>query len=150
MVTKSAVKTHGIHALPVFEANELTSFKTSSTDLFKTIAKLAIRIATSHLIFFLLLYNSCQLIGLDKSPGLRPIGIREVLWQNIGRTIVKCGKTDLKLLGGDQQLCIGQKGGNEHAIHSLRAAIKGTDSEAILLIDAKNAAIISLNGDLVL
>ena len=42
----------------------------------------------------------------------------------IGRTIVKCIKTDFKILGGDQQLCMGQKGGIEHAIHSLRAAFK--------------------------
>ena len=39
---------------------------------------------------------------------------------------------------GDQQLCMGQKG-IEYAIHSLIAAFKDTDSEAILLIDTKNA-----------
>ena len=28
------------------------------------------------------------------------------------------------ILGGDRQLCMGQKGGVEHAIHSLRDAFK--------------------------
>ena len=113
----------------------LTSFKLSSTDLCKTIAKLAIRISTSHLTF-LLPHNSCRLIALDKRPGVRPKGYGEVLSRFIGRTIVKCIKTENKILGGDQQLCMGQKGGIEHAIYSLRAAFKDTDSEAILLIDA--------------
>ena len=67
--------------------------------------------------------------------------------KNFGRSIaklliVKCVKIDLKILGGDQQLCMSQKGGIEHAIHSLRAALNSlnsADPEAILLIDAKNA-----------
>ena len=109
MVRKSAVKTHGSHGPSGLYANEwrslLRSFK-SSTDLCKTIAKLAIRIALSHLTF-LLPYNSCRLIAPDKCPGVRPIGIGEVLRRIIGRTIVKCIKTDYKILGGDQQLRMG-------------------------------------------
>ena len=81
------------------------SFKPSSTDLSKTITKVAIRIVTSHLSFFLP-YNSCRLIALDKYPGVWPIGIGEVLRQIPGRTTVKCIKTNLKILGGGQQLCI--------------------------------------------
>ena len=60
-------------------------------------------------------------------PHVRPIGNGDVLSQFIGRTIAKCVKTDLNILGGGQQLCTGQKGGIEHAIQSLRAALK-TDS----------------------
>ena len=44
---------------------------------------------------------------------------------------------------------MGQKRGIEHAILSLRAAFKDSDSEAILLMDAKNA-FNSLNRDLAL
>ena len=142
MVRKSAMKTHGNHGPSGLDANEwqrlLTSFKSSSADLCKMIAKVAKRIATSHLTF-LLPYNSCQLIALGKGPAVRPIGIGEVLRRIIGRTLVKCIKADLNILGGDQQLSMGPKGGIEHAIHSLRSAFKDTDSEAILLIDAKNA-----------
>ena len=151
MVRKSALKTYGSH-VPGLDANEWrrlrTSFKSSSTDLCKKIAKLEIRIAKSDLTF-LLPYNSCRLIALDKWPGVRPIGFGEVLRRIIGRTIVKCNKIDLKRLGGDQHLYMGQKGGNEHAIYSLRAAFKNTDSKVILLIDAKNA-FNNLNRDLTL
>ena len=61
--------------------------------------------------------------------------IGEVLRRISGRTIVKCVKTDLKILGGDQQLSMGQKSRFEHSTHSLRAAFK--DSEAMMLIDTK-------------
>ena len=75
---------------------------------------------------------------------LKPIRIGEVFTRFIGRTIVKCFKTDLKILGGDQQLCICQKGGIEQAIPSLRVAFKNTDSEAFFIIDAKTLLIYSI------
>ena len=115
MVRKSAMKTHGSHGPSGLDANDwrrlLTSFKLSSTDLCKTIAKLATRIATSHLTF-LLPYNSCRLIALHKFPGVRPKRNGEVFRRIIGRTIIKCIKTDLKILSGDKQLCMGQKRGS--------------------------------------
>ena len=94
------MKTHGSHGPSGLDANEwrklLTFFKSSSTDLCKTTAKKAIRIATSH-ITFLLPYNSCRLIALDKGPGIRPIVFGKVFRRIIGRTIVKCFETDLKI-----------------------------------------------------
>ena len=87
-------------------------------------------------------YNACHLIPLDKHPGVRPIDVGEVLRRIIGRSILKCVSNDLKLLGQNDQLCLGQKCGTEHAIHYLRAAFEKPETEAILLIDAKNA----LNG----
>ena len=113
-----------------------------------TFAKLAIRIPTSYLIF-LLPYDSCWLIGLHKCPVVQPIGIGEVLRRIIGRTFVKRVITELKVLGGDHQLCMGRKKGIEHAIVSLRAAFKDTDLEAILLIDTKHVCN-SLNRNLAL
>ena len=88
---------------------------------------------------FPLPYNSCWLTVHDKCPGLRPIGIGEVLRQIIGRIIAKCIKTDHRITGGDQKLCMGQKRRNEFAFHSKRAAFKNTDLKAIMLIDLKNA-----------
>ena len=140
------MKTHGSHGPSGLDANEwrsiLKSLTSSSTDLCKTTAKQGIRIAKSH-ISFLLPYNSFRLIALDKCPGIRPIGFGKVLRRIIGRTIVKCFKTDLKKWAGDQQLRMGQKEGIAYAFHSLRAAFKNPDSEAILLIDAKNVSIVS-------
>ena len=79
------------------------------------------------------------LIALDKCPGLRPIGIGEVLRRIIGKSIVKCVKRDLQLLGGNAQMCIGQKSGIEHAIHGLRRRFPEDRTEGFLLIDARNA-----------
>ena len=61
----------------------------------------------------------------------------------VGITVAKCIKINIKVLGGDQHLCMGQKRGIEYAIHSLRAAFKNTDSEAILLIDPRTLLIVS-------
>ena len=107
-----------------------------------------ILIAT-HELCFLDAYNSSRLISLDKCPGVRPIGVGEVMRRIIGRAIVTCVKNDLKFLGGNLQLCLGQRCGIEHAIHSLREAFEQPETQAILLIDAKNA-FNSLNRDLAL
>ena len=116
------MKTHGSHGPSGLDANDwrriLTTFRSSSTDLSRTIARLAVKIATERLTF-IEIYNLCRLLALDENPGVRPIGIGEVLRRIIGRSIVQCLKTDLKLLGGNKQLCLGQKSGIEHAIHSL-------------------------------
>ena len=65
-------------------------------------------------------YNACRLIPLDKNPGVRPIGIGEVMRRIIGRTITKCLKNELMSLGSNYQLCLGQKCGIEYAIYTLR------------------------------
>ena len=84
-------------------------------------------------------YNGCRLVALDKCPGVRPIGIGEVMRRITGRIIVDCIRQDLTSLGGNMQLCLGPKCGIEHAIHSLRHSFDDPENEAILLIDAKNA-----------
>ena len=146
------MKTNGSHGPSGLDSQEwrrvLTSFKNSSNDLCKTVAKLAIRISTEELPF-LKAYNACRLIALDKCPGVRPIGIGEVLRRIIGRSIMRCIKRDLALLGSNTQMCLGQKCGIEHAIHALRKAYDSPEVEGILLIDAQNA-FNSLNRDLAL
>ena len=84
-------------------------------------------------------YNACRLIPLDKNPGVRPIGIEEVMRRIIGRTITKCLKNELMSLGSNYQFCLGQKCGIEYAIHTLRDQYSKTSADAILLIDAENA-----------
>ena len=83
-------------------------------------------------------YNACRLIPLDKNHGVRPIGVSEIIRRISARVILKCISEDLKALGGNSQLRLGQKSGIEHAIHSLRENFEHDDSEAMLLIDAKN------------
>ena len=74
-------------------------------------------------------------MALDKCPVVRP---------TTGRIIVDCIRQRLTSLGGNMQLCLGQKCGIEHAILSLRRSFDDPENESIPLIDAKNA-IIELN-----
>ena len=143
-VRKSTLKTHASHGHSGLDACEwrriLTHFNQISIELCKTIAKLSYTIATKVLPHEnLMAYNSCRLIPLDKNPGVRPIGIGEVLRRIIGKTITQCIKSDLKSLGKNFQLCLGQECGIEYAIHSLRNEFEKPGTYAILLIDAENA-----------
>ena len=143
-VQKSTLKTHGSHVPSVLDAcirrRILTHFNQTSIKLSKTIAKLCFIIATKvHSYEKLTAYNSCRLIPVDKKPGVRPIGIGEVLRRILGKTITQCIKSDLKNLGKNCQFCLGQKCGIEYAIHSLRNEFEKPEKDAILIIDAENA-----------
>ena len=116
----------------------LTAFGSLSESLCRTVAKIPIRLATEEQDpTSLQAYNACRQIPLDKCPGVRLIGVGEVFRRIIGRTIVSCIQTDLKQLGGNQELCMGQRCGIAHAIHSLRANFD--ENEGVILINATNA-----------
>ena len=153
-IRRSGMNTHGSHGPSGVDANEwrrwMSNFSQSSSSFCRTVACLASRIATEEIDNEALMpYNACRLIPLDKNPGVRPIGVGEVLRRIIGRTILRCVENDLKLLGKHLQLCLGQKCGIEHAIHSLRKQFETPETQSILLNDAKNA-FNSLNRDLAL
>ena len=84
-------------------------------------------------------YVSCRLIALDKNPGVRPIGVGEVLRRIVGKTISFHCKEEIKDAAGPLQTCAGHGGGAEAAIHAMRAVFKEDSTDAILLIDATNA-----------
>ena len=41
-------------------------------------------------------YTACRLVALDKCPGVRPVGVGEVVRRIIGKTIMKVVKHDLQ------------------------------------------------------
>ena len=84
-------------------------------------------------------FLSCRLIPLDKCPGLRPIGIGEVLRRIAGKVLMSVIKEDVQESVGSLQVCAGQSGGCEAAIHAMRTLYEEEDSDAVLLIDAANA-----------
>ena len=57
----------------------------------------------------------------------------------IGITIVKFIKNELKFVGDNLQICLGQRCGSMQAIHSLSEAFEQPETQAIRLIDVKNA-----------
>ena len=93
----------------------------ASVDLCCSLALVARRIATSFVDPDALwpLLNG-RLIALDKYPGVCPIGIGEVLCRLISKAFLQVVKPDILDAAGCLQLCAGQRGGCEAAIHSMR------------------------------
>ncbi|XP_066925277.1 uncharacterized protein [Clytia hemisphaerica] len=81
-------------------------------------------------------YLACRLVPLDKSPGVRPIGIGEVLRRIFGKTLIRVIKKDIMKAAGSLQVCAEQQAGSEAAMDEIFAE-EGTDT--ILLVDASNA-----------
>ena len=90
-------------------------------------------------------YNACRLIPLDKgaakdgTPGVRPIGVGEVLRRLMGKLLIHVIKKDITLAAGPLQTCSGVKAGIEAAIHAMRDKFDDEQTEGILLVDAENA-----------
>ena len=110
----------------------------ASEDLWKAIARVARRIRSSCSYVGpkgLTSFTACHLITLDKNPGVKPIGVGEVLRRLIGKAILKVMSAYIHEAVGVQQLCTGQVSGAEAGVHVMRK-IKKTQH---LMVDAGNA-----------
>ena len=83
--------------------------------------------------------RDCRLIALDKNPGVRPIGVCDVLRRLIGKVAVTVIKPFIRDVAGHRQLAAGHEAGCEAAIHAARELFSKVECEGILLVDAKNA-----------
>ena len=88
---------------------------------------------------YLSVYCACCLIPLDKHPGVRPIGVGEVLRRIIGKAVMRIIGRDLQQAAGSSQLCAGQMGGCEAAVHAMKQIFDLPEVDGVLLVDAKNA-----------
>ena len=84
-------------------------------------------------------FLACRFIPLDENPGLRPIGVGEVLRRIAGKVVMKVVKEDIKKAAGCLQLCVGQEAGCEAAIHAMHKIFESNETVAILIVDAENA-----------
>ena len=117
-----------------------TSFGRCSADLCSSIAALARRLCTDHVDPAGLSSSvACRLIALDKNPGVRPMGVGEVLRRIVGKAIMTVVKDDVQRAAGANQLCAGQEAGCEAAVHAVRRLFTDTDAECAILVDASNA-----------
>ena len=116
------------------------SFGSASHDLCSALAAVGLRLCSS-------LVNpesisalvACRLIPLDKCPGVRPIGVGEVPRRIIAKAILRTIGKDIEEAAGPLQVCAGQDGGCEAAVHAMRAIFQDADTEGCLLVDASNA-----------
>ena len=83
-----------------------------------------------------------RLIALDKSPGVRPVGIGEIWSRLIAKVILVEAGPEAKNACGDNQLCAGLEAGIEGGIHAVNQVWKEIEQEennGFLLVDARNA-----------
>ena len=63
---------------------------------------------------------SGRLIALDKSPGIRPVGIGETWRRLLARCLLRVSGQEAKAACGTEQLACGVEAGIEGAIHAAR------------------------------
>ena len=103
-------------------------------------ARLARKLATEHIDpLFLESFLVCKLIPSNKCPGIRPIGVGEVIRRVIGKVISWTVKKEAMEAAGPLQVAAGLKSGSEAVIHAMRGLYSDPDTEGIILIDATNA-----------
>ena len=84
-------------------------------------------------------FTSCRLIPLNKNPGIRPIGVGEVLRRIMGKAVSWNFKDEIRTAAGPLQTCASHGAGAEAAIHGMKEIFEDDSTEAVLLIDASNA-----------
>ena len=82
---------------------------------------------------------ACNLIPLNKNPGVRPIGVGETLRRIIGKAIGWVLKNDIQEAAGPLQVATGLESGEEAAIHAMKEIFEDDNCEAVILVDASNA-----------
>ena len=114
-----------------------SSFKSASTSLCNALAGVGKRIAAS-LVHpeGLSVLVACHLIPLNKYPGVRPIDVGEISRRIIAKAVLRIVSKDVEAAAGPLQLCAGQDGGCEAAVHAMRKIFQDPETEAV---DATNA-----------
>ena len=143
VVHAAALRTVGAAGASGVDAREwrrlCTSFHVAFDDLYAAIALFARRLCTTYLSPDILApFFACRLIALDKSPGVRPIGVCEVVRQIVAKAALYIVQDDILIAAGPHQLCAGQIAGTEAAVHTVRSVFSSDDSDAMLLVDASN------------
>ena len=143
LLIKAALLTQGGSGPSGLDANAWRHLVTGyrpSHELADAMASLARRLCTEYVDPASTSAFTCsRLIPLDKNPGVRPIGIGEVVRRIVGKAALRIISPDLKRTAGSDQLCVGQRAGIESAIHELRTSFNSSSEQCLLQVDADNA-----------
>ncbi len=116
------------------------SFGRESTSLCTAVAAVGRRLSCSYVDPSALeAFTACRLIPLDKDPGVRPIGIGEMLRRLVSKSVLAIVREEVSRVCGTMELCAGQSAGAEAAIHAVSDLFNQDDTEAALFVDASNA-----------
>ena len=116
------------------------SFKGPSSAMCNALAGFARLLATQTLDDESLVpFLSCRLIALDKRPGVRPIGVCEVIRRIIAKAILRVVGHDVEEACGYLQKCSGCPAGLQAAVHAVQQMYGQQETEGLLLVDATNA-----------
>lgn len=145
LIRKCGAKTKGSHGPSGLDSwRKITSNATygnASDDLCHAVANMTRQLCTLTLedpesIETLI---NCRLIPIDKCPGVRPIGVGEVLHRIMGKAVMLIVKPDILNSTGYEQMCAGQEGGCEVAIHAVHDLFECDSTHGFIQIDASNA-----------
>ena len=147
LIARLALNTKGSSGPSKFDADDWKRilvtklFGTEGHELCTAIARMARQLCTEDITDTesITALMACRLIPLDKNPGLRPIGIGEILRRIIGKAVTRILRDDIQTAAGSLQLCAGQKGGCEAAIHSMVDSFQDDETHGIIQVDANNA-----------
>ena len=70
---------------------------------------------------------------------MRPIGVREVPRRIIAKAVLRIVGPNVEEAAGPLQVCAGQDGGCEAAVHAMRNIFHHPKTEGVLMVDATNA-----------
>ena len=125
-ILKAAMHTHGSGGPSQLDADQYRRilcskrFKPEAKNLREEVAAFAFKIATEVTDPDCLeAYTAYRLIPLNKNPGIRPIGVGEVLRRIVGKSIAWALREEIQSAAGPLQMSSGLQGGAEAAIHSM-------------------------------
>ena len=115
-------------------------YKVKNKELRTQTAVLAGKLATEILdLLTFEAYVSCRLIPQDKNPRVRLIVGGKVLCRIVNKCIGWVLKEDIHLAAGPLQTATGLQSGAEAAIHSTWCMFEDDRTDAVILVDARNA-----------
>ena len=136
--TKGSAGPSGLDAEGWRTILSVAKFNNKAADLGKALATLARKLASKEC-QHIEAYTASRLVPLNKNPGVRPVGIGEVVRRIIGKCIMEVVNDDIRKAAGNLQVCAGHQAGGEAAVHAIREIYEEEECEAVLLVDATNA-----------